>query len=376
MKTKIISMYLPQFHETEENNLWWGKGFTDWVSVKGADRLFPKHNQPRIPLNNNYYDLSAISNIKWQIELAKNYGIYGFAFYHYWFSSNLSTLKKPAELLLEHTEIEFPFCFAWDNVSWIRTWSKFKNKSNDWAPKNDGLSSNVGDGVLAKFEYGTENDWKIHFDYLLQFFRDPRYIKVNNKPVFLIWTYNEKNVLIKMCNYWRQLAKKAGFDDIYLIGRVVPYDKITCFDAYFNYEPQFSAWLNKNIINRVFNKLKVKLGINKLTKYNYDKVWKDILKFAKKNKNIHNILYGGFVDYDDTPRRGAKGKLICGGNAEKFYNYLSELYQISNTNEKEFLFLTAWNEWGEGAYLEPDNVNKYEYLDKIRKLVDNDEKIS
>lgn len=109
MKTKIIAMYLPQYHETEDNNRWWGQGFTDWTSVKTSEPLFEGHRQPRVPQNANYYDLSEVENIKWQAKLAKKYGVYGFGIYHYWFSTEKQTLTKPAELLLEHKEIDMPF---------------------------------------------------------------------------------------------------------------------------------------------------------------------------------------------------------------------------------------------------------------------------
>lgn len=371
MNTKMIAMYLPQYHETPENNKWWGEGFTDWVSVKQSSSLFKDHNQPRVPLNNNYYDLSNVENIRWQAEIAQKYGIYGFAFYHYWFSSEQRTLTRPAELLLEHKDIAMPFCFAWDNVSWIRTWSKFKKKSNAWSPKIDEQkeeSDNSDNGVLAKFDYGEQKDWKIHFDYLLPFFKDERYIKIDNKPVFIIWTYNQKPILTQMCAYWRVLAKENGFDDMYFIGRVVPYDRVKCFDRQFNYEPQFSGWLNKNLFNRIWNKLLDNHGRTELVQYDYDIVWKRIIRFAKQHRKV---MYGGFVDYDDTPRRGNKGKVVCGATPEKFKTYLKQLFEISCKTKKEFLFLTAWNEWGESAYLEPDTLNGFQYLQAVKEVIEN-----
>ncbi len=375
--TKVLTMYLPQFHETEDNNRWWGKGFSDWVSVKTAEPLFNGHYQPRIPLNNNYYDLSDAESIRWQVELAKHYGVYGFGIYHYWFSTNKQTLTKPAEILLENKDIDIPFFLAWDNNSWVRTWSKFKHNTNAWSPRVDcelDESDNV-DGILAKLDYGTEEDWKAHFEYLNKFFSDSRYIKIDNKPLFLIWNYTDKEKLKAMCDYWRELAVIAGYKGMILMNRLNPYDSLDGFDSLFTYEPMFSAWQNKNIVNRVINKLKDQFIKEKnLTIYDYDDVWNSVIANAKKCQGKH-IYYGGFVSYDDSPRRGKQGKVIVGGTPEKFERYLKELLKISSDQEKEFIFLTAWNEWGEGAYLEPDVRNEFQYLEALSRAVKQDEHI-
>jgi len=368
-KTKIIAMYLPQYHETEDNNKWWGKGFTDWTSVKSSEALFSGHRQPREPLNDNYYDLSDVNSIKWQVDLAQRYGIYGFGIYHYWFSSEKQTLTKPVEILLNHKEINMPFFLAWDNNSWVRTWSRYKHNTNAWSPKVDeGLETNNSEGILARLDYGCQKDWKIHFDYLNRFFSDSRYIKINNKPLFIIWNYTDKTILKEMCKYWRELALKAGYDGLFLMNRFNPYDSLDGFDALITYEPMFSAWQNKNIINRVIKKLKEQFGSKQtITVYNYDKVWKSILKNARK-KAKKNIFYGAFVSYDDSPRRGMRGKVVLGEDPKKFEMYLRELMCLCSRQEKEFVFLTAWNEWGEGAYLEPDKDNQYAFLEAIKKV--------
>lgn len=370
MKTKIIAMYLPQYHETEDNNKWWGKGFTDWTSVKTSEPLFDGHRQPRVPLNLNYYDLSEVENIKWQADLAKKYGIYGFGIYHYWFSTDKQTLTKPAELILSYPEIDIPFFFAWDNNSWVRTWSKYKHNTNAWSPKVDGnlKEDQTDNGVLARLNYGDEKDWKIHFDYLNKFFLDERYIKIDNKPLFIIWNYTDKERLKAMCEYWRKLAVEAGYNGIFLMNRYNPYDSLGGFDALMTYEPMFSAWQNKNIFIRVVNKLKdLFVQEKKLTIFDYDKVWLSILKNAKF-KAKEDIWYGAFVSYDDSPRRGRQGKIVKGENPGKFEKYLKELARISDEQNKPYIFLTAWNEWGEGAYLEPDTDNGYAFLEAVKRV--------
>lgn len=370
MKTKVIAMYLPQYHVTEDNNKWWGEGFTDWTSVKTSEPLFDGHRQPRVPLNLNYYDLSEVETIKWQANLAKQYGIYGFGIYHYWFSTNKQTLTKPAELILSHPEIDIPFFFAWDNNSWVRTWSKYKHNTNAWSPRVDAnimQTEYVSDSILAKLDYGNEKDWRIHFEYLARFFKDNRYIKINNKPLFVIWNYTNKPVLRAMCDYWRKIAPEYGFDGIYLMNRYNPYDSLEGFDSLFTYEPMYSAWQNKNLLNRVIDKIKDQVIKTKtITLFDYDKVWNSILRNAKKQKE-KKIMFGAFVSYDDTPRRGIQGKVVKGESVDKFETYLKSLIEICNDQGKEFLFLTAWNEWGEGAYLEPDESNGFGFLEAVKR---------
>ena len=367
MKTKIIAMYLPQYHETEENNRWWGKGFTDWVSTRGAVPLFKGHVQPKAPLNDNYYDLSKPEALRFQVETAKKYGIGGFCFYHYWFSSQFRTLTAPAENLLNDPAIDIPFMCAWDNSSWIRTWSKFKKNANTWSPQKDAQASgDEDDGVLAKLEYGTKDDWAIHFNYLLPFFKDGRYIKISGAPVFIFWNNFQKEQLAQMRAYWNELAVQAGFSGMYFITRDDPYKDVGGFDSLFNYEPQFSGWLNIGFFNRAFSRVKYLLGRESLKKYSYDAVWRKIIGYAE---NHRESFYGGFVNYDDTPRRGNRGKVVVNGSPEKFEKYLKMLYDISCDRDKQFLFLTAWNEWGEGAFLEPDKIDGYSYLEAIRRIV-------
>lgn len=371
-KTKIIANYLPQFHEIPENNRFWGKGYTDWVAVKKSTPLFENHLQPRIPKNKNYYSLDDKDVIKWQAELAKDNGIYGFGIYHYWFSSDMQLLEKPAEILLDSKEIDINFMFIWDNGSWKRTWSNVK-RGNDWAPEFDnkkelGVSDNsdTDNGMLAELKYGDQADWKKHFDYLCKFFKDKRYIKKNNCPMFgFFQPDNDYDTVKKMCDYWNSLAKENGFNGMCFVSKCNY--KNANLDYSFKYEP-LSVNTNKevmisriqNIKNRYFPKLRI---------YNYDKIWQKIISDAKNCKN-NKQFYGGFVGFDDTPRRGKKAKIILGQTPEKFEKYLRELLEVSDQMNKEYIFLTAWNEWGEGAYLEPDEHDDDSYLKAIKRVTE------
>ncbi len=372
--TKIIAMYLPQYHCIPENDMFWGKGFTDWTTVRKAKPLFAGHNQPRVPLYDNYYDLSVKENVKWQADLAKEYGIYGFGIYHYWFNNEKNLLTKPAEIIRDNDDVEINYFLAWDNGNWKRSWSNVSG--NAWSPLADGENvQHQGSAILVPYILGGEEDWENHYNYLSTHFHKQKYIKVNNKPVFIIFNYSAE--IYKMCEYWDKLAKNDGFNGMYFIFRNsgkknIPEKELNGETLHvFNYEPQTSAWSKLSILQKIkwhYNQLFGKSQLpTKFVKYNYDRVWNNILNNASAEYSSDRYLHGCFVTYDDTPRRGRKGgRLITESSPEKFSFYLSQLLDISYKQNKEFIFLTAWNEWGEGAYLEPDSENKYTYLEAIK----------
>lgn len=361
---KIMAMYLPQYHEIPENNEFWGKGFTDWVTVKNATQYHHNILQPKIPQNDNYYDLTDIENIRWQVNLAKENGISGFCFYHYWFSSNKNILQTPSELFLDNKDLNISFCFAWDNAPWKRTWSK--SFGNDWSPLYD--NNKTGPSELIPFKYGDREDWLKHFNYLLPFFADCRYEKKDNKPIFILWNYYEAEKLIPMMKCWNEEAVKHGFSGIYFIGKYKE-GITTTFDAEFFYQPVESGWANRSFKQKVVEKIYRVMTNNKFPiVYDYRKIWKKIICDARKEKRA-NIYYGAFVNYDDSPRRGVRGRCMKNTSPEVFREYLKHLVDVSNQQEKEYIFLTAWNEWGEGAYLEPDKINGMAYLNSVKEVI-------
>lgn len=374
-KTKVIAMYLPQFHCIPENDAFWGKGFTDWVTVKNAKPLFDGHRQPKVPLDYNYYDLSLKENISWQSEIARKYGIYGFGIYHYWFNNEKNILTKPAEIIRDNDDIDTNYFFAWDNISWKRSWGNVM--ANDWAPIMDQELKQKGPVILIKYELGTEKDWENHYNYLRTHFLSNKYIKLDNKPVFIIYHYTES--IDKMCKYWNLLAQKDGFPGIHYIFRndekgkifrtkLIPEQYYT-----FNYEPGRNGWSDSTTFNKIKNIIKRRIlkidTKNKLKSFSYDKIWSKLLRNARCRYVDSHIYHGAFVAYDDTPRRGMKGTIVTGSTPEKFKYYMRELLKISEQQNKDFIFLTAWNEWGEGAYLEPDKDNKFRYLDSLNEAV-------
>ena len=318
-----------------------------------------------MPLNHNYYDLSIKENVIWQAKLAKDHGIYGFGVYHYWFNNEKNLLTKPIEIIYNNKDIDINYFLAWDNANWKRSWSAVEG--NAWAPIVEKDETKYGNnGILIPYIIGNESDWKNHYNHIVQYFKDKRYIKINNKPVFTILQYDE--TIVKMSQYWDELAQKDGFQGIHFI-----YKNKRWFDwgektFRFNYEPHFDSWLNPTMWERRFEKLRERIHLPIQKKfYNYDTIWERILETAPKTSS--NVYLGAFVDYDDSPRRSLRGKIVRGATPEKFKKYLSKLIDISERQGKDFIFITAWNEWGEGAYLEPDVHNKYGYLEAIKFIL-------
>lgn len=355
---KIIAFYLPQFHSIPENDKWWGEGFTEWTNTKKAKPQFKGQVQPKEPLNDNYYNLLEDEAKLWQINLAKQYGVHGFCYYHYWFNGKM-VLEKPLEQVLDNKEIDLPFCVSWANEPWTRSW--------------DGLTNEI----LLQQDYGDKNDWVNHYNYLEKFFKDDRYIKVNNKPMVVIYKLQSITYYDEMVECWNELAEKSGFDGVYLVETLNGLQKDPCSkksEAVIQFEPNYTIHHDRQFIDKFENKIKNIMMIPKKGKFiyktmDYDITWKRILKrrmFIESKK----VFPGAFVDWDNTARKGEKALVFNGGSPEKFGKYLDEQIKVANEFYKsEYIFINAWNEWAEGTYLEPDKENGYRYLQEIKKAV-------
>jgi len=352
---KTIAIYLPQFHEVEENNQWWGSGFTDWVTVKNARPLCAGHRQPRVPLEQNYYDLLNHDVMQWQAELARKYKISGFCFYHYYFKNGKKILEKPAENLLRWTDIDMPFCFSWANQTWARTWTNIQN-INTWTG-SDYEKSNKEDGILLRQSYGGKKEWKEHFEYLLPFFKDSRYIQYDGKPVFLIYKPEYMYCLDNMMEYWKELAVKNGLNGICVI---------TVRSNCKNWS-QADYWLMQEFDYSFMPRQNRKK--DEALQMGYKDAWEDILKRAYIEGD-ENVFYGGFIDLDYTPRRGNRGVFIQDASPTIFETYYKKLAELAAVKNRGMIFVNAWNEWGEGAYLEPDEDFGYGYLEAVKRVMD------
>lgn len=356
-----IAMYLPQFHRIPENDRWWGEGYTEWTAVKKAEKLFEEHNQPRVPMDDNYYNLLEKSTMQWQAELAQKYKVDGFCFYHYYFKEGKKVLEKPAENLLAWKDINMPFCFCWANVTWARTWSKIDN-STWWTDKFEkGKQEESSNGILLEQDYGSEKDWKEHFYYLLPFFGDERYIKYEGKPVFLIYVPEKIYCLQRMIRYWNELAHQENIPGIYVIGANINH-KMSGIDGILMLSP--TANLNIELANKQLKSYKSQ-GVSV---YDYTDMWNVSLKMKKIPES--ETYFGAVVDFDDTPRRGENGFCLRGTTPELFEENFYKLLEKSAALNNEFVFINAWNEWGEGMYLEPDEKNGFRYLEAVKRCVE------
>lgn len=357
---KIFAYYLPQFHCIPENDKWWGKGFTEWTNVKKAKSLYKGHLQPKVPLNDNYYDLTNVNTLEWQEKLLNDYNVDGLIFYHYYFKGK-KLLEKPSELLLKNKNINIDFFFCWANHDWYRSWNDSKE-------------------MLQKQEYGNEEDWEKHFLYLLEFFKDERYQKRNNKPILMIFNTNFKEKK-DMFKYFDIKCKENGFDGLCLIETIATYDtkqidefnekmKCECTEFLQTREPSCSIDCFESSVryypNVIFNKVKTRLNKHKfkvIKKYNGNILYKLMIKNYSKNKKI---IRGSFFEWDNTPRHGYRGYIITPPRKKIFMKYMNVI------KNEDFLFINAWNEWCEGMILEPTVENKYKYLEWINEFKNNE----
>ncbi len=346
---KLIAFLLPQFHRIEENDRWWGEGFTEWTNVRKAVPLYPGHAQPRQPLDRCYYDLTDPDARERQADLARSHGIYGFCYYHYWFRGR-RLLERPFREVLESGEPDMPFCLSWANEPWTRRW--------------DGMDSEV----LMPQEYGDEEDWTRHFEFLLEAFRDERYIRVDGKPLFLIYRPADIPRCDEMLLHWRKLASKNGLRGLHLVRTLggFPVGEPRGFDASMEFEPHYT--FAHGSMKSPWSAIPVRDGEHLAIEY--DKVWSSILE-RTPHRDGEPVYPGAFVHWDNTPRKGVHGQSCLGMTPKKFGRYLAR--QIVRAREQygsEFLFLNAWNEWAEGAYLEPDDLHGFRYLTEVRKALE------
>ena len=375
-RAKLIAMYYTQLHGIPENDKWWGNGFTDWVNVKAALPQYTGQYQPRVPLNNNYYDQSQIETLRWQIDLAKEYGVYGFCHYHYWFDGK-QLLETPTNLTLENKDLNMPFCLSWANETWSKRW--------------DGRDHHI----LVKQTHPPDKErWKLHFDYLIKAWSDDRSIKVDGKPVFIIYRPHHITKVDQMLDYWRELAHQAGLKGLYFMAqKQYEFPSINClkrFDAIFQFQPfetifspsfdrtsiKHSKWfkLIRALPEPVQDLLRAIRAnfVKELTYYDYNEIWSAIVQI-RNDSDLTNYP-GAFVDWDNTSRYKQRATIIRNANPEKFYYWFEQLVKTMYDRKipEPFIFLNAWNEWAESAYLEPDEKNGFGYLEAVKRVLVND----
>jgi lipopolysaccharide biosynthesis protein len=339
---RLIAFYLPQYHPTPENSEWWGAGFTDWLNVVRARPLFAGHQQPHLPADLGFYDLRLAATREAQADLAREYGIHGFCYYHYWFGGR-RLLSAPLDAVLETGKPDFPFCVCWANENWTRAW--------------DGLEKEV----LIRAESSAEDD-RAHFIWLSGVLRDPRYIRVDGKPLVVIYRVSKLDDPKRLSSIWREEAKRLGIGDIFLASveslrddRVDPVRH--GFDAAVEFQPDWLA-----------------LGPPARTTPEGTKVfaYRDVVeRMLAKRPPAYRRFRGVTTSWDNTARRQKGAVVLDGAQPDLYEGWLRRvLADVRASGDRDpLVFVNAWNEWAEGAHLEPCQRWGRGYLEATRRAL-------
>lgn len=355
--TKVISWYLPQFHQIEMNNKFHGQGFTEWTNTSRAIPMFTGHYQPHIPYDVGYYDLMNPDTLKRQVYLAKHYGIYGFCFHYYWFSGK-RLMEKPLDLLLEQKELDMPFCINWATENWTALW--------------DGGSREV----MIELELRPEDDEKF-MESVMPYMKDPRYITMNGKPVFVIYRVNQfsKQCIRQLLDNFRKIAKQNGFPDLYIMLTNV-----------FDFEDNVTDWgadalveFPPHVIRGMMDRYEILGYLNPHFKGNIYDASSFIAdkKYMLKHKS-DTYFRSALTSWDNTARKATSGGAVFRGlNPQTFQTWLSDIIaesKLIHSESEDIVFVNSWNEWGEGSHLEPDMKYGYAYLQAVKDALENQRK--
>lgn len=329
MKKRLIAYHLPQFHEIKENNEWWGEGYTEWTALNNWRPAFNEHTL-RKPGELGYYDLSDPNILEKQYEMASQYGIEGFCFWTYWFGAGERLLERPLEhLLLPKSKIKY--CLAWANHTWY-------DKSN-WR-------------LLKEQKYLGKEDYVRFFETMLPHFKNPNYIRKDNKIVFTVFMPQDVPDFDIFANTWNELIKKEGFDGFYFIGDQI--NKKLKFSNHFDaFMHSPAIFTTRSVLQKIIDRL---VRIHSWTffgpiKYSYPK---RVRGMYKKFYQADNFIPSIFSGWDSTARHGKRGIVLEDFNEQTFRDHVDEIFALNTKNE--FIFIKSWNEWAEGNLLEPDDI--------------------
>jgi len=345
---KLIAFYLPQFHPFKENDEWWGKGFTEWTNVGKAEKNYIGHYQPHCPIHNGYYDLRVPSVMEEQAALAKQYGLYGFSYYFYWFAGKI-LMDTPLEMMLSNPKIDLPFCLTWANENWTRRWD---GQEND---------------ILIAQDHSDE-DSIAFIKHLLKYFNDSRYIKVDGKPVLIIYRASIIPEMAKTAKLWREEVKKHGIPDLYLIcaqsfGIRGPEE--FGFDASVEFPPHTIK------SDEIGEKLEITNSNYQGKIYSYDQV---VASAIRQKEPEYKLFRTPMLSWDNTARKQHHGHIFHGFSLLRYKQWLSSVcnnvaHSEKYNSDEKFVFINAWNEWAEGTHLEPDRKYGYGYLQATYDVV-------
>ena len=359
IKARVLAYYLPQFHPIPENDEWWGKGFTEWTNVGKAKPLFPGHYQPHVPADLGYYDLRVPETREAQAAMAKEYGVEGFIYWHYWFGNGKQLLERPFNEVLASGKPDFPFALAWANETWSGT-----------------LHGLQAGETLIEQTYPGDQDYIDHFNTVLPAFKDSRYITCEGKPLFFVYKPQQCPDIKHFIDLWQELARKNGLDRIFFVAV-----------AQSLYDSERATSFLDNTLEQGFDALNVINGYNwPISDIKYRFIRKVFFKQLGVIPDVRPYRYEQFQcsldgsdkvfptilsNWDHTPRSGKKGVVLCGSTPEVFRSCLHKKLAIIKDKpyERRFLIVKSWNEWAEGNYLEPDLRFGRGYLEALKKEV-------
>lgn len=382
MRPRIIALYLPQFHPIPENDKWWGPGFTEWTNVAKAKPMFKGHRQPRIPADLGFYDLRLSETREHQAKLAREAGIEGFCYYHYWFGNGRQLLERPFNEVLISGKPDFPFCLCWANHTW---------SNNTWQRKSGANST-----ILIEQQYPGREDDIQHFMSVLPAFKDKRYIHIDGRPVFVLWEPRDHPHVRQWIDTWRELAIQHGLPGIYFIGithstlafrqdkdgnrmRTIPNLKSSeevfqdildmGFDAVNSYGKRRGEMIKDGkYINLAKTALR-RFGVPVGRYFNYSKTVKN---FFAPEDSWENVFPTILPQWDRTPRKATWDGIYTEASPQAFERHIQQAFDIIKNKQPEHqvIFMKSWNEWGEGNYVEPDDEYGHGWLQAIRNVID------
>lgn len=353
---RLICFYLPQYHPIPENDRWWGEGFTDWKNVARAKPLFDGHYQPHLPAELGYYDLRQPEVREAQAALASEYGIYGFCYHHYWFGGH-RLLERPFNEVLSSGKPDFPFCLCWANENWTRRWDGRENE------------------ILIQQQHSDQDD--INFiRALFPAFQDKRYIRINDKPLLIVYRTDLLPDPIRTATIWREQTQKAGLGDLYLCRAetFTSYGKYADpaaigFDAALEFPPHAIRTINlRGFINRSDPQFITNI-------LDYEQV---VYGALMRPDTTYKLFRGVMPAWDNTPRRGKNGTVFVHSTPELYKLWLSECIRwtgLRHCGDERLVFINAWNEWAEGCHLEPDTRYGRRYLEATRAALRGSENV-
>lgn len=352
LKARAIAFYLPQYFPIPENDEWWGPGFTEWTNAARARRLFPRHAQPNLPSELGFYDLRVPETRQAQSDLASEFGVAAFAYWHYWFGHGTRILERPFMEVLASGSPEISFCLAWANQTWSGIWHGARDR------------------ILREQLYPGAEDERRHFETILPAFRDERYLRVDDRPVFYVFRPEDLPNTAQFVDSWQAMARGAGLPGLYLVAEMsdmhgnVRYSRGEAdgFDA--SVYMRLPAVRTKSATLRMRAVRKI-LGGPEIFEYN-----EQIAVDSLTGPHIQPCVY---PNWDNTPRSGRGGVVLTGATPDKFRrNVEAAVATIADRPfQQRLLWIKSWNEWAEGNHLEPDLVNGRGWLQALRDGLQN-----